>query len=218
MRVPDWRPRPANADRAARAQRGGGKSWPLELVVKRGYAVATAYYGEIWPDDPKVVGGLMPHLCPKPLAERAPALAPSAADLARALADAEVVVGDGPRAGVPGAVEVTSPDRIRARRVRALYLCGLQEGVFPRPGRPEPFLGDVERAELNAASGLRLALREDQLAVERFYFYAAVSRPTDVLALSWHAADDEAMRAAGDALYVRTAKAVYKFEKKAGVR
>src|SRR3954463_9676452 len=97
----------------------------------------------------------------------------------------------GARGGEPGAVEVTSPDRIRARRVRALYLCALQEGVFPRPGRPEPFLGDAERAELNAASGLRLPLREDQLAVERFFFYAAVSRPTDVLALSWHAADDE---------------------------
>src|SRR3954471_11661534 len=125
------------------------------------------------------------------LAERAPALAPSPAELERALADLEVCAGDGARAGAPGAVEVTSPDRIRARRVRALYLCGLQEGVFPRPGRPEPFLGDAERAQLNAASGLRLPLREDQLAVERFFFYAAVSRPTDVLALSWHAADDE---------------------------
>ncbi|MEA2382924.1 MAG: ATP-dependent helicase/nuclease subunit [Solirubrobacteraceae bacterium] len=125
------------------------------------------------------------------LAERAPGLAPSPADLERALAAVEVFAGDGARAGAPGAVEVTSPDRIRARRVRALYLCALQEGVFPRAGRPEPFLGDSERAALNAASGLRLALREDQLAVERFYFYAAASRPTDVLALSWHAADDE---------------------------
>jgi ATP-dependent helicase/nuclease subunit B len=125
------------------------------------------------------------------LAERAPALAPTPAELAHALAGLEVVVDGGARPGAPGAVEVTSPDRIRARRVRALYLCGLQEGVFPRPGRPEPFLGDAERAELNAASGLRLPLREDQLAVERFFFYAAVSRPTDVLALSWHAADDE---------------------------
>jgi ATP-dependent helicase/DNAse subunit B len=125
------------------------------------------------------------------LAERAPALAPGPAELARALADVEVYADDAGRAGAPGAVEVTSPDRIRARRVRALYLCGLQEGVFPRPGRPEPFLGDAERTALNAASGLRLALREDTLAVERFYFYAAASRPTDVLALSWHAADDE---------------------------
>src|SRR4051812_39256769 len=63
------------------------------------------------------------------LAERAPTLAPSAAGLARALADLEVdVARAGVPAGPPGAVEVTSPDRIRARRVRALYLCGLQQG------------------------------------------------------------------------------------------
>jgi ATP-dependent helicase/nuclease subunit B len=125
------------------------------------------------------------------LAERAPVLAPSAEDLARTLEGLEVFAGDGGRAGTPGAVEVTSPLRIRARRVRALFLCGLQEGVFPRAGRPEPFLGDAERRALNAASGLRLALREDQLDRERFLFYTAVSRPTDILALSWHAADDE---------------------------
>jgi RecB family exonuclease len=122
------------------------------------------------------------------LAEREPSLAPAPAELARALADLDVYAGEPAR---PGAVEVTSPGRIRARRVRALFLCALQEGVFPRPGRPEPFLGDAERRALNAASGLRLALREDQLDAERFLFYAAVSRPTDVLALSWHAADDE---------------------------
>src|SRR4051794_29175197 len=125
------------------------------------------------------------------LAERAPALAPSPADVARALDELEVVADGGARAGAPGAVEVTSPPRIRARRVRALFLCALQEGVFPRPGRPEPFLGDGERRALNAASGLRLTLREDQLDAERFLFYAALSRPTDLLALSWHAADDE---------------------------
>jgi len=125
------------------------------------------------------------------LGARAAPLAPSPAELARALETLEVLAGDGARAGAPGAVEITSPPRIRARRVRALFLCGLQEGVFPRPGRPEPFLGDAERRALNAASGLRLALREDELDRERFLFYTAISRPTDVLGLSWHAADDE---------------------------
>ena len=32
------------------------------------------------------------------------------------------------------------PLALRARRVRALFLCGLQEGVFPAPARPEPYL------------------------------------------------------------------------------
>lgn len=39
-------------------------AFPLDLVVGRGYAVATAYYGEIAPDDPKVRGGLSDTLMP----------------------------------------------------------------------------------------------------------------------------------------------------------
>jgi ATP-dependent helicase/DNAse subunit B len=75
--------------------------------------------------------------------------------------------------------------------VRALFCLGLQEGVFPAAAKPEPFLGDDERRAINSASGLRLALHEDALNVERLFFYAAVSRPTDLLGLSWHAASDD---------------------------
>jgi ATP-dependent helicase/DNAse subunit B len=114
-------------------------------------------------------------------------LAPDPVELAQVLSDLEVRVGDR-RTGV---VEVTGPGALRARRVRALFLCGLREDAFPRPPTPEPFLGDDERRALNAASGLRLRLREDRLDAERYLLYAAVSRPTDVLALSWPAADDE---------------------------
>lgn len=39
-------------------------SWPLEAIVKRGYATATAHYGEVVPDDPKAAGGLSPVLRP----------------------------------------------------------------------------------------------------------------------------------------------------------
>ncbi len=122
------------------------------------------------------------------LAALDPALAPAPAELARLLAEHEVRVGE-PRAA--GAVAVTTPLAVRARRVRALLLCGLTEGAFPRPGRPEPFLADADRRALNAASGLRLALREDTLARERVLLYHAVSRPTELLALSWPAAGDD---------------------------
>jgi ATP-dependent helicase/DNAse subunit B len=116
-----------------------------------------------------------------------PRLAPGPEELAGVLADVEVRDGDR-RTGV---VEVTGPGALRARRVRALFLCGLREDAFPRPPTPEPFLGDDERRALNAASGLRLRLREDRLDAERYLLYAATSRPTDLLALSWPAADDE---------------------------
>jgi ATP-dependent helicase/DNAse subunit B len=115
-------------------------------------------------------------------------LQPEPAALVATLDDLEVYVGSQSGAG---RVTVTKPQSLRARRVRALFCLGLQEGVFPAPTKPEPFLGDDERRAINAASGLRLRLHEDALHVERLFFYAAVSRPTDLLALSWHAAGDD---------------------------
>jgi RecB family exonuclease len=116
------------------------------------------------------------------------ALWPEPAALADALAAVEVAAAE---RGRPGAVVVTSPLALRARRVRALFLCRVQEGAFPRQARPEPFLPDADRRALNAASGLRLRLHEDALDRERYLLYAAVSRPTERLALSWHAADED---------------------------
>ncbi len=115
-------------------------------------------------------------------------LQPEPAALVATLDGLEVYVGSQSGAG---RVTVTKPQSLRARRVRALFCLGLQEGVFPAPTKPEPFLGDDERRAINAASGLRLRLHEDALNIERLFFYAAVSRPTELLALSWHAAGDD---------------------------
>jgi ATP-dependent helicase/DNAse subunit B len=122
------------------------------------------------------------------LAQLPTELQPEPAALVATLDSLEVYVGSQSGAG---RVTVTKPQSLRARRVRALFCLGLQEGVFPAPTKPEPFLGDDERRAINAASGLRLRLHEDALHVERLFFYAAVSRPTDLLALSWHAAGDD---------------------------
>jgi len=122
------------------------------------------------------------------LAQADPALAGSGEELLRTLSELELYVGDDPG---PGLVQVARPQDLRARRVRALFICGLNEGVFPRPARPDPFLGDEDRDEINRASGLRLRHHDDTLAIERLFFYAAASRPTDLLALSWHTGDDD---------------------------
>ncbi len=138
------------------------------------------------------------------LARIAPELAPATAgELARSLERVELV-GDGGRAhpaagggsstgGDPssGAVAVLDPLALRARRVRVLFACGLQEGVFPARARPQPFLAEEERRRLAEVSGLRLGEQEDVLAAERYLLYAAVSRPQERLFLSWHAADDD---------------------------
>src|SRR5262249_6999685 len=78
-----------------------------------------------------------------------------------------------------------------ARRTRALFLCGLQEGVFPAPARRQPFFGEEDRRRLATLAGLRLTASEDGLAGGGVLFYEAVSRPRELLALSWHAAGEE---------------------------
>ena len=85
---------------------------------------------------------------------------------------------------------MTEPLALRARRVRALFACRLQEGVFPAVPGAEPFFGDAERERIAAASGLRLRRRDD-LGAERYLFYATVSRPEERLYLSWHEASDD---------------------------
>ena len=97
-------------------------------------------------------------------------------------------LGGPPRAG---AVHVAGPLDIRARRYRAVLLCGLQEGELPAPGRPEPFLSDALRRAANTAGGLRLPLHEDRLAEERYLFYAVASRPEERLVLSCRVCDEE---------------------------
>jgi PD-(D/E)XK nuclease superfamily len=98
------------------------------------------------------------------------------------------------QAGAPvaaGAVLLAEPLEIRARRFRAVFVCGLQEGEFPSPGRPEPFLSDELRRELAACSGLRLRPREDALVRERYLFYACLSRATEQVVLSHRSSDEE---------------------------
>jgi RecB family exonuclease len=90
-----------------------------------------------------------------------------------------------------GAVLVSEPLAIRARRFAAVLVCGLQEGEFPLVSAPEPFLSDDRRSELAACSGLRLRPSEDALARERYLFYACTSRASEVVVLSYRSSDEE---------------------------
>jgi ATP-dependent helicase/DNAse subunit B len=122
------------------------------------------------------------------LARQAPDLAPAGPRaLARILSGLEV--RQAVRAGA--AVTLVDPLALRARRVRALFLCGMQEGVFPLRARPHALLAEEDRARLAITSGLVLERESDPLAAERYLLYAAVSRPEQLLVLSWHAADDD---------------------------
>ena len=72
-----------------------------------------------------------------------------------------------------------------------MFVCGLQDGEFPQRPVPEPFLDDDARRSLSMAAGLRLPFHEDVLDRERSLFYACVSRPQEVLFLSWRSSDEE---------------------------
>jgi ATP-dependent helicase/DNAse subunit B len=106
------------------------------------------------------------------------------------LARLRVRVGENPQ---PDRVQVASPGEIRARRFQAVFLCGLQEGEFPRAASPEPFLPDEDRAAIATATdgALRLPLREDQLDRERYLFYVCASRAERLLVLSSRYCDEE---------------------------
>ncbi len=121
------------------------------------------------------------------LAAVAPELVGTPADVLRALGEVELRLGGATGAGVL----LADPLSVRARRFRAVVVCGLQDGAFPARPVPEPFLDDDERRALAKASGIVLPLHEDVLARERFLFYTAVSRAEEVLLLSFRASDEE---------------------------
>jgi ATP-dependent helicase/DNAse subunit B len=111
-------------------------------------------------------------------------------ELIAALASVEVRDGDTAAEGTPG-VLLAEPLSIRARRFRAVFVCGLQEGELPQRPIPEPFLDDGARMSLATASGLVLPRHEDTLNRERSLFYACVSRPEEALFLSFRTSDEE---------------------------
>lgn len=105
----------------------------------------------------------------------------------------EAAVARGAPAGAAsgGAVAVLDPFALRARRVRALFLCGLQEGVFPAVATPEQLLATERLRERVGLLRLRPSGHEQTLAVERYLLYATLSRPEERLYLSWHTCDDD---------------------------
>ncbi|MCX6370946.1 MAG: exodeoxyribonuclease V subunit gamma [Solirubrobacterales bacterium] len=122
------------------------------------------------------------------LVERDAQLAPAIDDLAALLEAVEVRSGDGALAGT---VRIASPLEIRARRVRALFLCRLIEGVFPRATGRASILPDATRIELAQAAGLALHQHETTLEEERYLLYSAVSRPTELLVVSWSSSGED---------------------------
>ncbi|MGH2834902.1 MAG: PD-(D/E)XK nuclease family protein, partial [Solirubrobacteraceae bacterium] len=121
------------------------------------------------------------------LARLAPEQAGGPAEMLEVLERLDFISGDVPGAGQ---VAVVDPLGLRARRVGVLFVCGMQEGVFPAPPSP-PLIPEGQRRALAQASGLVLHAPADSLAAERYLLYALVSRPQERLVLSWHTAGED---------------------------
>ena len=105
---------------------------------------------------------------------------------------AQVAVGGGPTEA-PGAVQVLSVQRARARRFEVVLVLGLVEGEFP--GRPDvpSLLSAAQRTRLDAVGGGLFAPVSDQ---EAALFVSAVSRASRLLLLSARDAEDDGAEAA----------------------
>lgn len=88
-------------------------------------------------------------------------------------------------------VLVGSVERSKSHEIKALFILGVNEGVFPAAISEEGILTDSERMMLG---GLGMELAKDsksRLIEERFLAYSALSSPSEILRLSFPASDKD---------------------------
>lgn len=86
-------------------------------------------------------------------------------------------------------VLVGSVDRSKSHEIKALFILGVNEGTFPASISEEGILSDTERSVLGRR-GMELAKdSKNKLIDERFLAYSALSSPSELLKLSYPAAD-----------------------------
>ena len=85
-------------------------------------------------------------------------------------------------------VHVLGAHEARQWRLPVVFVCGLVEKQFPKFHTQDPFFPEAARAQLKQA-GIRLRTVADFEAEERFLFDWAVTRATELLALSYPRCD-----------------------------
>lgn len=100
---------------------------------------------------------------------------------------AEAVLPRTPRG--PGRVRLVSAELARGLAADHVFVLGLGEGSFPRPGAAGAILDEAERTRLRGA-GADLAGLADRLPDEMLLFYALLTRARRRLVLSYSAVDE----------------------------
>lgn len=88
-------------------------------------------------------------------------------------------------------VLVGSVERSKSHAVKAMYLLGANDGIFPEPGGDEGILSDEDRIRLN---GLGIDLAKDtrtKVIDQQFMVYRTLTTPSDYLWVSWPISDQE---------------------------
>jgi ATP-dependent helicase/nuclease subunit B len=89
----------------------------------------------------------------------------------------------------------------RGESFRALFLLGLQQGLFPRTVREDPLLRDRSRRALRDAGGYWISAKADGHEEEKLLFHMAVSSAHERLYASFQRSDEEG-RALVPSLYL----------------
>lgn len=88
-------------------------------------------------------------------------------------------------------VTLTSVDRGYTMQSRVVFICGVNDGVFPQHSNDEGMLNDTERRRLSKL-GIKLGPgRRFRSFQEKFLFYLAVTRARESLYLSYILADED---------------------------
>jgi ATP-dependent helicase/nuclease subunit B len=88
------------------------------------------------------------------------------------------------------AVSVGEVERSRLPDVRAVFVIGMTERMFPRSFIENEILSDDEREAVNDALKISLPLKRKTLAVEKLLFYVAVTRAREKVFLTRPLADE----------------------------
>lgn len=95
---------------------------------------------------------------------------------------------------IPASIDqvlVGSVDRSRSHEVKAMYILGVNDGVFPSSARDEGILSDLDRAALDSV-GIELASDTRTAAFdEQFLIYRALTASGGYLRISWPISDHE---------------------------
>lgn len=86
-------------------------------------------------------------------------------------------------------VVIGDMERTRLKDIRALFFVGVNEGAIPKKGNTGGMLSELER-DFFAEQGIELAPGpKEQMNIQRFYLYLNVTKPREMLCLSYSLAN-----------------------------